>query len=120
MHIELETSAGLGLMNILAAGAGSSLGNGIFPMPESVGNGYIHKIGLGPMMRMVIHHYDLHRDLTLDIPSDKSNCDWINFSFRNVFLKNSSLPCVQVSSAGANLHMFFPARSKINTILIHI
>jgi AraC-like DNA-binding protein len=120
MHIQLDTSAGLGLMNILAAGAASPIENGILQIPESVGNGYINKIGLGPMMRMVIHHYDLHSDITLDIPSDKTNSDWITFSFRNVFLQNSTLPCVQVSSAGVNLHMCFPARTKINTILIHI
>jgi AraC-like DNA-binding protein len=107
-------------MNILAAAADSKVENGVLHMPEFVGNGYIQKIGLGPMMSMAIHQYELHNDFTLDIPPDKKKSDWITFSFRNVFLQSGLLPCVQVSSTGVNLHMFFPALTKINTILIHI
>ena len=120
MQIQLDTAKGLGLMEILAAGAGSEINKGVLQMPENVGAGYIKKIDLGPMMSLAIHHYELRKDFTLDIPSDISKRDWVTFSFRNILLENGMLPCVQVSSAGVNLHMFFPALTKINTIIIHI
>jgi AraC-like DNA-binding protein len=120
MYIQLDTAKGLGLMDILAAAAGRKTNNGVLQLPENVGDGYIRKIDLGPMISLVIHHYELCNDLTLEIPQNKSKSDWITFSFRNVLLQNGTLPCVQVSSTGVNLHMFFPALLKINTIIIHM
>ncbi|MBE9463725.1 helix-turn-helix transcriptional regulator [Dyadobacter subterraneus] len=120
MQIQLDTAKGLGMMQILAAAAGHEINNGVLQMPENVGAGYIKKIDLGPMMSLAVHHYELRKDFTLDVPSHISKKNWVTFSFRNILLLNGTLPCVQVSSAGVNLHMFFPALTKINTILIHI
>jgi AraC-like DNA-binding protein len=120
MHIQLDTVKGLGLMDILAKGAGKKIENGILQMPESIGKGYIKKIDLGPMMSLMIHQYELHQDFTLDISTDQSKHQWITFSFRNILLQNEMLPCVQVSPADVNLYMFFPLPTKINTIIINI
>lgn len=120
MQIQLDTVKGLGLMEILAAEAGCEIKKGVLQMPENVGEGYIKRIDLGPMMSLVVHHYELRKDFTLYIPPDVSKRDWVTFSFRNILFQNDILPCVQVSSAGVNLHMFFPILTKINTIIIHI
>lgn len=134
MIINLEPVKGLGLMEIMAASNGSEIKDNLLTLPDYFGTGYIRRIGLGPMMSMMIHQYELTQDLTLAVPLNSAQRDFITFSFRNAFagrtasstnllhdLTNSDLwPSVQVSSGHTSLEMTYRAKDRINTIIVNI
>ena len=121
-------------MEKIAQSTGSNVENGILILPETLGKGYMRGIQLGPFMGMMIHQYELAVDVTGRRSAESSGRDVITFSFRNVFLQQNDgsdkrhdtgqtgklLPSVQVSSGDIDLDMFFPAQSKINTIIVNI
>jgi AraC-like DNA-binding protein len=134
MKIQLDIAEGLGLMQILARASGSAINDGVLRLPEGFGKGYIKNIKLGSMMSMMIHQYELANDVTLTIPANHAQGDFITFSFRSVFPGCGSenetghfsktsptlFPSVQVSSGGVNLEMSFPAKTRINNVIIPI
>ena len=121
------------LMKTLAKFKGSETKKGLLILPETVGKGYIKSFDLGSI-RMMIHQYELKKEITFKRAGVKTGKEVITFSFRNAFkeqhkikksllpmeLTTSALPSVLLSSGDLDLEIFAPAKTKINTILITV
>ncbi len=123
MPLEFTITDGVGLMDAIAKSAGIGEPRGMMVMPESVGKGYIKTVDLGPLMKIMIHQYELAEDVITRRTSMKSGKDVLTFSFRNISRhhpNNILLPSVQVSSADMHFEMFTPSGTKIDVIIIHV
>ena len=128
MRFDFNITKGTGLLNLLAESTDNAVEDGRLILPATFGNGYIKEFNLGPFLKMMVHQYELEEDVTLKRMATREGNGTITFSFRNVLnpaddrkgsTPNSKvMPSVQVSSGDIDLDMFFPAKAKINTIII--
>ncbi len=117
-------------MAAIAESTGSKIKKGMLTLPENMGNGYIRSFNTGKLIKMMVHQYELKKDVTLKIAGAKTGKDIITFSFRNIFFehgkaKNSGwnaklMPSVLLSSGDIDFEIFTPAKTKINTIIISV
>ncbi|HWZ23252.1 MAG TPA: AraC family transcriptional regulator [Cytophagaceae bacterium] len=119
------------LVAALAKYKGSEMKDGLLKLPEAIGKGYIKSVDLG-LLKIMVHQYELKKDVTLKKTGVNAGENLITFSFRNVFYtkvkKNSSnklqhrrlLPSVLLSSGDIDLEIFTPAGTEINAIIITV
>ncbi len=134
MALKFTLSDGVGLMAVNSVLTGSEMQNGILTLPETLGKGYIKTIDLGHLMKIMIHQYELVKDVIFKRTALKPGKDIITFSFRNILQQHSTiqknlflsgqnamlLPSVQVTSADMYFEMFTPCGTIINAIIIHV
>lgn len=134
MIFEFVATGRTGFMAAFAERIGSKIKNGLIVLPASLGKGYIKALDLDPQIRMMVHEYELKEDLTFRRIAATKNKDVVTMTFHNIFQKNNHqknnhssslhnarfLPSVQITSTDLNFETFFPANTKINTIIISI
>jgi AraC-like DNA-binding protein len=132
MRFDFKPDGDVGLMAVLSKVFGGEIENGMLILPKTFGEGYIKEYNLGPFLKMMIHQYELAEDVMLKRVAAQEGKGTITFSFRNavsqanekkdnslVSAQNSKLlPSVQVSSGDVDLDFFYPAKTKINAIII--
>ncbi len=124
MIFEFTSSEHIGMLSAFAKAIGSKVENGIVKLPQSLGNGYMRGLDLGPQIRMMIRQYELNEDLVFRRSASGNGTRVVVIAFHNFFYptsdKKPGLPFVQITTAGIDYEDFFPVNSTINTIIIAV
>jgi len=135
MPLELVTSGTNSLpaaLTSLAPAAGDDPATGKRAIDPALGRGYIQVVDLGPLLKLMIHQYELRQAVRLRKLPAPTSADTLIFSFRHVFQPRPAqpgpassagpparaLPTVRVSSADMEFEESAPANATINAILI--
>ena len=114
------TAAETGLIAAFAASIGAKVEGGMLTLPATLGKGYIKGYDLGPLIRMMVHQYELKEDFLFRRIAAPEQKEGIVLTFHNLFSTSNMkhLPAVQVVSNDMVHETFFPAGTQISTILI--
>ena len=122
------TGSGQDLMEGFASTLNSEVNDGLFVLPEAVGDGFIRTAFLGPLS-ILIQQYELKSDFLLKRKGADTiiASQEITFSFRNIMKYAGHqekllrlIPSVQVCSAEMDLEIFVPAGSPVNALIISV
>ena len=113
-------AAETGLLTAFAASIGAKVEGGMLSLPATLGKGYIKGYDLGPLIRIMVHEYELKEDLLFRRIAAPEEKEGIVLTFHNLFSPSGTkrLPAVQVVSNDMVHETFFPAGTQISTILI--
>ena len=130
----MDTTGPVCLLDILPGGASpSGTGDASMAFPEGFGLGTVQRFTLSPSLLVMLHQYTLTRDVRLRRRAERGDQSIVTFSFRNIIRPVGGptatlgllqpvgpLPTVQVSSGDIDLDLYFPAHTRIDTIIIGI
>lgn len=106
--------------------------NGVMAVPDNMGTGYLRGYFLGPHFRIIIRHFELNEDWTLDRKID-DEAQYVRISFHNILPEPNkiredesqittdqrSLPTVIIATKGLNFESI-QGGVKVNSIVITI
>ena len=125
--MKLQLKEEFGFLTGFADLLGTEVKNGILVIPDNKGKGYLRGFRLENSINMLVSFYEFNDNILAKRFGDQHTLNRILFSFNNIFPDADSknkysgdLPSIQIFKGKLNIEIFYPARTKFNSIFIGI